>query len=94
MSSVEPGTGARQPWDAAAATPSPSLADGLEGQDVAHAGARVSIAGLAAFLFAVPFALLVMLITSESEFVERLDRRASDALHELVSGHRGGHNSA
>lgn len=87
MSSVDPGTGTSQREDGGPSAPSPSPAGGLEGQDVAHAGARVSIAGLAAFLFAVPFALLVMLITSESEFVERLDRRASDVLHELVSGH-------
>lgn len=56
---------------------------------VAETSARGTIAAVAAFLVAVPFALLAMLVTSESERVERLDRSVADALHGLVIGDAG-----
>ena len=50
---------------------------------------RGAIAGVAAFLVAVPFTLLFMLVTSESERVERLDRSVADLLHEWVAANPG-----
>ena len=52
----------------------------------ARISARTSLGGAAAFLVAVPFALLVMLVTSESERLERVDRGVADGLHDLVAG--------
>ncbi len=54
--------------------------------EIARAGFRSAFAALAAFLVAVPLALLAMLVTSESERVERLDRAVADELHDLVRG--------
>ena len=45
---------------------------------------RGAIAGVAAFLVAVPFTLMVLLVTSESERIERLDRGVADLLHDWV----------
>lgn len=55
----------------------------------AETGARGTIAAVAAFLVTVPFALLAMLVTSESERIERLDRGVADALHDLVRDDAG-----
>lgn len=55
----------------------------------ARVGVRATVAGVAVFLLAVPFALLVMLVTSESEWVERLDRGVADSLNDLVLGTAG-----
>ena len=52
--------------------------------DIVRASSRGALAALAAFLIAVPLALLAMLVTSESERVERIDRTLADGLHDLV----------
>lgn len=63
-----------------------SAGSGLTSAEVAQTGSRGALAGLAAFLIAVPLTLLAMLVTSESERVERLDRAVADRLHDLVRG--------
>jgi undecaprenyl-diphosphatase len=52
----------------------------------ARIGVRSTLGTLAAFLLAVPFTLLLLLVTSESERIERLDRGVADRLHAVVSG--------
>ena len=62
----------------------PAAADGAHTPNPAEAVTRSAIAGVAAFLVAVPFTLIFMLVTSESERVERLDRGVADLLHDWV----------
>ena len=57
--------------------------------DAVGIGMRASLGAAAAGLLAVPFTLLLLLVTSESERVERLDRGVADWLHSLVSGQVG-----
>ena len=52
-------------------------------------GVRTTVGAAAAFLLAVPFTLLLLLVTSESERVERLDRGVADWMHSQVSGQPG-----
>jgi undecaprenyl-diphosphatase len=64
--------------------PSPTAADSGHTTTPAEAVTRGVIAAVAAFLVAVPFTLLFLLVTSESERVERLDRTVADLLHDWV----------
>ena len=52
-------------------------------------GSRAALAAAAGFLLAVPFTFLLLLVTSEAEPVERLDRTVADGLHSTVSGREG-----
>lgn len=62
----------------------PRAADGAPAPTPTEVVTRSAIAGVAAFLVAVPFTLMFMLVTSESERVERLDRGVADLLHDWV----------
>jgi undecaprenyl-diphosphatase len=52
-------------------------------------GARLALAALAASLLAVPFALLLLLVKSESGTLARLDVGTAERLHELARGSPG-----
>lgn len=47
---------------------------------------RLGLAGAAAFLVAIPFTLLVLLVTAESEELERVDRAVGQAVLDTVEG--------
>ena len=68
----------------------PAATDGAQTPTPAEALTRGVVAGLAAFLVAVPFTLMFLLVTSESERIERLDRGVADLLHEWVLATPGG----
>lgn len=57
--------------------------------DVVGIGVRTTLGAASAFLFAIPFTLLLLLVTSESERVERFDRGVADWLHSKVRGQGG-----
>jgi undecaprenyl-diphosphatase len=65
----------------------PAAAEKGQTPTPAEAVNRAAIAGAAAFLVAVPLTLLVMLVTSESESLERLDRGVADGFHDWVQAH-------
>lgn len=64
-------------------------ADGAQAPTASEAVTRGALAAVPAFLLAVPFTLLFMLVTSESERVERLDRSVADLLHHWVAANPG-----
>ena len=73
---------AAQPVDSRPADAQP--VDGQSHQSERRLAARLALGGLAAALVAIPFVLLMLLVLSEWEPLDRLDRGVADDLHDTA----------